>query len=412
MSAQQISPTSPQSRQPKGIPTGGQFAASAHSEAGVALVPEGGGGGDTVDSIASNGEFVDCLARWHATDEPDSLHMDEVADWGQRLLDACEKDRPGRGALEAATEAWADLDEHDIDAANDIAAAIELVTAKSSMEVVEDGNGGHTRLFDLEPGHTCPDCGNGYATGAVLALHRDQDCTGFDQTRDYSEDRDYDGHEDDGRYDTLHSAAESFASGINNAGRATQVAFLRRMRVSDDDMLEAIEMAGPGQEDRALDDLVIDACSESASQAYNDGASDGAKVTEDLESNRWILGGDKPVVAKHPVALAKGESTMVTFTVDGRPVTYRVCYDEWVPNGDSGTLAHGYLRGEFSAESEWAQNEYAHSEESSPFRPAKGEKQQMVGYAWDQFHTRLRAAAERTVRDRRADPLRPFIDGA
>lgn len=353
-------------------------------------------------------EVDDVTHRWRASvaahdDAPIAL-FSEVHDLGEKIAAASEPDRPRLDDLNTALDDLAD-EQFDIDRAHTVVDVMKAITAPGNMYVAEDGKGGHVRLTDGKPAHTCPGCGNGYATVRVLEAHTDE-CEAVGLDEDIA-----DAVNDDLAHDRLHSAAESFASSVNNAGRADQIGFLRRMGVSDDEILREIEASDPTYIDGALDDLVVERASQTASQAYNDGVEDPEEVTRALEGKRWLTTANRPVVKGSPTALKRNECTEVTYRdTDGTEVTYRVGYSEWTPNGDNGDLAIDYRRGEFFAESEWAAAPTPAAEQSSPFRPSRGETAQMVGYAWEQFEARLKVQAREAARAKRTDPLRSFLD--
>jgi hypothetical protein len=219
--------------------------------------------------------------QWQARDTHEPHHAHALSVLGEHLRDASEEDRPGYDMLVMRLDLLLDKP-GDTDLAHDLLLQMRRVTRKSNMSVVEDGNGGHTRLADGRPGKTCPDCGNGYATARVLMVHQHQDCTGLDVTRDYSLDRDDydhdngtddkpdDGDFDEDAHDALHNAADAYAAEVNALGRGAQVAFLRAQGVSDDQMRAYIDLDFHDP-DEVLDDLVIDTASHAASNAYNDG---------------------------------------------------------------------------------------------------------------------------------------------
>ena len=98
------------------------------------------------------------------------------------------------------------------------------------------------------------------------------------------EECDDDSDDDDGRdYEVLHGAADAFASDLNNSHVADRQAFLLASGVSQDSINCVIADAGDDATG-ALDDLVIEVCSQVASNAFNDGATDGAVVTALLEA--------------------------------------------------------------------------------------------------------------------------------
>ena len=81
---------------------------------------------------------------------------------------------------------------------------------------------------------------------------------------------------DDDDHDALHSAAEDYASTINNAGQDAQCAFLTASGLTEQAIVEDAD--GDGED--ALDMLVIVIASLVASQAYNnDGTPDGVTAT-------------------------------------------------------------------------------------------------------------------------------------
>lgn len=408
-----MNPTPAPNRVPAGVPTGGQFATSARAEAHVGLTPN-----PTVEDVIGAPGFEVAMDVWDSTEEPDSFEMDAVIEWGERLRAASEEDRPGFTDLAAALDRWHDLDAHDLDAAADVAEAISAIASRVNMDVVQDGNGGHLRIADGKPGHTCPHCGNGYATARVLCSHLDHDCTAADADADVDADDTDDAvaaeEADEVRHSTLHDAAEHFASEINNAGRASQVAFLRRMGVSDDEILRQVTWAQASDQslDQCLDELVHDVCSRSASEAYNSGEDDPAAVTRDLNARRWLTSHDKTLVDKHPLRLAAGECTDYVVRAGDRDVVYRISYTEEIPLGDGGYPAHDYRRGEYAAEAEWHAHDAPTAVESSPFKAVAASSSDQVRYAWEQFQADLHKAATRWEQSHRADPLRPFIAGA
>ena len=209
----------------------------------------------TVEELAT--PINDLWDEWQATDTHDAEFCDAVEVLAKNLRDASEEDRPGYDMLVMRLDLLAD-EPTDPDLAYDTLVEMRQITRKSNMSVVEDGNGGHTRLADGKPGKTCPDCGNGYATERVLMVHQHQDCAG-------GEDFDEDAH------DALHNASDAYAAEVNELGRRAQVAFLRTRGVRDDEIRNAFSEYQPDAYDGVLDDLVIDAASHTASNAYNDG---------------------------------------------------------------------------------------------------------------------------------------------
>jgi hypothetical protein len=82
--------------------------------------------------------------------------------------------------------------------------------------------------------------------------------------------------ENDARYDDLHTAADLYASRVNNAGREAQRAFLLASGASEQDITDGAD----GEGEDALDMLVITMASQTASRAYNnDGAPEGVLAT-------------------------------------------------------------------------------------------------------------------------------------
>lgn len=84
----------------------------------------------------------------------------------------------------------------------------------------------------------------------------------------YGEGDDDEAEGDDAVHDALHSAAEHYASEVNNAGRESQRAFLLASGVSEQDIATA-ETENADEEDGALDMLVVEVASQTASRAYN-----------------------------------------------------------------------------------------------------------------------------------------------
>lgn len=252
---------------------------------------------------------------------------------------------------------------------------------------------------------TCDLCGSGFAAASALQAHEQRDCP----ETEFGIHDDDDDDDQDGEAESLYRAAESFASSINNAGPAEQIRFVRRCGIGDLAIEEAL--GGSQGAHGELDDLVLDVASSSASRAANNGGA-AEEVTDNLEGKRWMLSGsDTFRDGAHPMSLSDGECTDLRFRdTDGTEVTYRVSYHEWVPTGDNGDLAPGYLRGEFRAETEWHAHEAPPARESSPFRPARGERSQMVGYAWERFEESLSHAATRAARAQRVDTFASILN--
>ncbi|GAB2732497.1 hypothetical protein [Nocardioides pakistanensis] len=105
-------------RQPAGTPTGGQFAPSAHAEAPAVRLhlPE-----TAADIRLGFNRFTEA---WDQTDEPDSFQMDDARDWAARVEGAASRAENAPAdevsAVSAAIDHWDGLDEHDLDAANDL----------------------------------------------------------------------------------------------------------------------------------------------------------------------------------------------------------------------------------------------------------------------------------------------------
>lgn len=156
----------------------GQFGTQPLNEvAGVELVTAQ----RTVASFSD--EVVELSKAWDETDTHDTEFCDTVGLLGRQVLEASEEDRPGYDMVAMRLDLL-EGDATNADSAGDVLFELKQITRKSNMSVVEDGRGGHTRLADGRPGRTCPECGNGYATSAVLAVHRAQDCAGGTPAKD------------------------------------------------------------------------------------------------------------------------------------------------------------------------------------------------------------------------------------
>lgn len=81
----------------------------------------------TLADVFTSTRYVEEMAAWAATDEPSSHLMDAIADLGAEVMAAEDLDYLDAQELAAALAHWNLLDEHDLDAANDIAEAIEEI---------------------------------------------------------------------------------------------------------------------------------------------------------------------------------------------------------------------------------------------------------------------------------------------
>lgn len=179
--------------------------------------------------------------------------------FGRHVLDMAEDSDPERPGLDKVRESLEHLEgvpagELEDDDIEELHFRLIDATSRDAMKVFQTEDGGHILAFDGKPGYTCPQCGFGFATAAVLLVHRENDCEGAIDAEDAAQD------EED--YEELHATADAFAAEVNNSGVDAQTAFLRRHGVNDED----IDL-------NDLDGQVHDVASSIASDHYNDASS-------------------------------------------------------------------------------------------------------------------------------------------
>lgn len=81
----------------------------------------------SLTTLLSSRRYGRTMTAWHLADEPDANLMDDVADLGAEVVGAEDLDYLDAQDLAAALAHWSLLDEHDLDAAMDIVAAIEEI---------------------------------------------------------------------------------------------------------------------------------------------------------------------------------------------------------------------------------------------------------------------------------------------
>ena len=108
------------SRQSKGTSSGGQFATEARADSPVAGALRG-----ALDPDPAFDGAREAMNSWRGTDEPDSHLMDDIASAGETLASALDARGVDTTELDAVLSYWHDLDEHDLDAALDVANAID-----------------------------------------------------------------------------------------------------------------------------------------------------------------------------------------------------------------------------------------------------------------------------------------------
>jgi hypothetical protein len=81
----------------------------------------------SLGTLLASRRYGRVMTAWRLAAEPDSMLMDDVADLGAEVMGAEDLDYLDGQDLAAALAHWNLIDEHDLDAAMDIVAAIEEI---------------------------------------------------------------------------------------------------------------------------------------------------------------------------------------------------------------------------------------------------------------------------------------------